>query len=77
MFVVQPVVPGPVVTYKLKERDGTPLEGSFYKEDVQKSPYPTEPCSAWKRFYDNADEPGKSVGWVGLVNTIVGFLVRL
>ena len=57
MFVVQPVVPGPFVTYKLKERDGTPLEGSFYKEDVQKSPYPTEPCSAWKRFYDDADEP--------------------
>ena len=36
VFLVQRVVPGPVVTYKLKEWDGPPLEGSFYEEDVQK-----------------------------------------
>lgn len=42
VFVVQRVVPGPVVTYKLKEWDGTPLEGSFYEEDVQKVTVPNE-----------------------------------
>ena len=36
VFIVRRVVRGPVVTYQLEEWDGTPLEGSFYEQDVQK-----------------------------------------
>ena len=36
ILIVIRVVRGPVVTYKLEEWDGTPLEGSFYEKDVQK-----------------------------------------
>ena len=42
MFVIQRVVPGPVVKYKLKEWDGTPLEGRFYEEFVPKVTVPDE-----------------------------------
>ena len=27
---------GPVATYKLEEWDGTPLQGTFYKQDLPK-----------------------------------------
>ena len=40
VFVVQRVAPGRVATYKLKKWDGTPLEGGFYEEDVQKVTVP-------------------------------------
>ena len=36
MFVVARVVRGMVPTYKIQEWDGTPLEGTFYAEDLQK-----------------------------------------
>ena len=36
MFIVSRVVPGSVVTYKIKEMDDTPLEGTFYSQDLQK-----------------------------------------
>ena len=36
VFVVRRVVPGVPITYKLEEMDGTPLEGTFYVEDLQK-----------------------------------------
>ena len=36
VFVVHQVRPGPVVTYKLKEWDGSAVEGTFYEEDLQK-----------------------------------------
>lgn len=36
VFAVKKVVPGPVLTYKIEELDGTPLKGTFYKEDLQK-----------------------------------------
>ena len=36
VFIVSRVVPGSVVTYKIKEMDDTPLEGTFYSQDLQK-----------------------------------------
>ena len=36
VFVVGRVVAGVVPTYKINEWDGTPLEGTFYAEDLQK-----------------------------------------
>ena len=32
----------PVVTYKLKEWNGTPIKGTFYEEDVQKVVLPDD-----------------------------------
>ena len=31
-----PCIRGPVNTYKIRKLDDTPLEGTFYKEDLQK-----------------------------------------
>jgi len=36
VFVVHRVVPGPVPTYKIREWDDTPVQGTFYEEDLQK-----------------------------------------
>ena len=36
VFAVKKVVPGPVLTNKIEELDGTPLKGTFYKQDFQK-----------------------------------------
>ena len=36
VFVVARVVPGILPTYKINEWDGTPVEGTFYAEDLQK-----------------------------------------
>ena len=36
MFIVSRVVPESVVTYRIKEMDDTPLEGTFYSQDLQK-----------------------------------------
>ena len=63
VFVVQQVVPGPVVTYKLKDWDGTPLEGSF-SEDVQKV---TVPDRALLRVEKILRQRGRTmkVHWLG------------
>ena len=34
VFIVSRVVPGRVVTYRIKEMDDTPLEGTFYSQDL-------------------------------------------
>ena len=36
VFIVTRVIPGSVVTYKINEMDDTPLEGTFYSQDLQK-----------------------------------------
>ena len=36
VFVVHRVIPGPVPTYKIREWDDTPVQGTFYEEDLQK-----------------------------------------
>ena len=36
VFVVHRVVPGPVPTYKIREWDDTPVQGTFYEEGLQK-----------------------------------------
>ena len=36
VFVIQDSIPRPVATYKLQEWDGSPLQGTFYKQDLQK-----------------------------------------
>ena len=36
MFIVSRVVLGSVLTYKIKEMDETPLEGTFYSRELQK-----------------------------------------
>ena len=36
VFIVSRVIPGEVVTYKIKEMDDTPLDGNFYTQDLQK-----------------------------------------
>ena len=35
VFVVHRVIPGPVPTYKIREWDDTPVQGTFYEEDLQ------------------------------------------
>ena len=36
VFVVSKVRPGPLTTYRVKEMDDTPVEGTFYEQDLQK-----------------------------------------
>ena len=36
VFVVHRVAPGPVPTYKIREWDDTPVQGTFYEADLQK-----------------------------------------
>ena len=36
VFVIRDSIPGPVATYKLQEWNGSPLRGTFYKQDLQK-----------------------------------------
>ena len=36
VFVVREVRSGPVHTFKIEELDGTPIEGTFYKQDLQR-----------------------------------------
>ena len=36
VFTVDRVIRGPVNTYKIRELDDTPLEGTFYEQDLQK-----------------------------------------
>jgi len=36
VFVVHRVLPGPLPAYKIREWDETPVEGTFYEEDLQK-----------------------------------------
>ena len=36
VFIVSRVVPRSMITYKIKEMDDTPLEGTFYSQDLQK-----------------------------------------
>ena len=36
VFIIRDSIPGPVATYKLQEWDGSPLQGTFYKQDLQK-----------------------------------------
>ena len=36
VFVIRDSIPGPVATYELEEWDGTQLQGTFYKQDLQK-----------------------------------------
>ena len=40
VFLIDRAVPGPVVTYKIKEWDGTPVKGTFCEQDVQKVDVP-------------------------------------
>jgi len=36
VFVVHRVIPGAIPTYKIHEWDDTPLDGTYYEEDLQK-----------------------------------------
>ena len=36
VFIVDRVKPGPVPTFRITEWDGTPIEGTFYTQDLQK-----------------------------------------
>ena len=62
---VSRVVPGSVVTYKIKEMDDTPLEGTFY------SPYRTTICIEWKKCWYGKRINCLYVGKVGQMNTTV------
>ena len=42
VFIIDRAVPGPVATYKIKEWDGEPIEGTFYEQDVQKVDVPDD-----------------------------------
>jgi len=42
VFVVHRVVPGPVPTYKIREWDDTPVDGTFYEADLQKVHVPDQ-----------------------------------
>ena len=42
VFVVRRVVPGALPTYRVQEWDGTPVEGTFYEEDLQKVTMPDD-----------------------------------
>ena len=64
VFVVQYVLPRPVVTNKLKEWDGIPLEGSFYEEDVQKVTVPDEALFCVENILRRRGQSVK-VHWMG------------
>lgn len=40
VFLISEAKPGPVATYKVSEYDETPIEGTFYEQDVQKVTVP-------------------------------------
>ena len=73
VFVVHRVIPGPVPTYKIREWDDTPVQGTFYEEDYKKSMCPT--CFASKRYLSDKKIDGWSSGKGGPTSTIVGLLV--
>ena len=46
VFKVQRVIPGPVLSYKVEEFDGTPVQGTFYDQDLQK--VMVDPDQLWR-----------------------------
>ena len=44
VFIMSNVVPGVVYTYKVKEMDDTPVQGTVFEQDLQKVQYPTTLC---------------------------------
>ena len=42
VFIISSVIPGVVNTYRVKDMDDTPLEGSFYEQDLQKVTLPDD-----------------------------------
>ena len=70
VFVVHCVIPGPVPTYKIHEWDDTPVQGTFYEEDLQKVMCPR--CFGSKRYLSDKKIVGWSSGMGGQTSTIVG-----
>ena len=64
VFIVRRVVRGPVVTYHLEEWDGTPLEGSFYEQDVQKVTVPDDALFRVEKILQRRGHAVK-VRWLG------------
>ena len=46
VFMIRRVIQGPLLLYKIEEFDGTPVEGTFYVEDLQK--VTVDPDSLWR-----------------------------
>jgi len=76
MFVVHRVMEGVVPTYKIRERDDTPVEGTFYKQHLQKVHVPTTPCFALKRYLGVKKGKSWSSGKGGPTSTTVQQLVN-
>ena len=72
VFVVHRVVSGPVPTYKIREWDDTPVQGTFYEADYKKCTCPTKPCFVSKRYLSVKKIVGWSSGKGGRTSTTVG-----
>ena len=70
VFVVSHVDRGIVPTYKVNDFDGTPLEGTFYEQELQRVTVSDEE--------NRSGNDKENVCWFGgkggLTNTIVGFV---
>ena len=75
VFVVHRVLPGPLPAYKIREWDETPVEGTFYEEDLQKV-YVTDIFRVEKVLKRRKRSTGWSNGKGGLTSTIVGLQAK-
>ena len=73
IFIVDRVINSYVPSYKIKEYDGTPVKGTFYEEELQRSMWVIKTRFSRSKKYSR-EKTGKlwSVGKVGLPNTTVG-----
>ena len=73
VFVVARVRSGVVPTYKINEWDGTPVEGTFYAEDVQKVNVKDDDVFRIEKIVKRkGDKVCWSVGKSGQTSTTVG-----
>lgn len=75
VFVVArviPSLPGTVVTYRIKEWDGTLLEGTFYREDLQKVEVKDDDLFRIEKVLNARVTECYCVGKTGLLNTTAG-----
>ena len=63
-FVIRRVVPGVVSTYKVQEWDGIPVEGTFYRQDLQPVTVPDDGLFRTEKVLQRKGEQVK-VRWQG------------
>jgi len=68
VFIIDQAVPGPVVTYKINEWDGTPVKCTVYEQDVQKVDVPDDALFRVEKVLQRRRQEVK-VRWKGWPNT--------